>query len=81
MQILGGCRMFQGQTGEPPLHQLETGPGTVMIIPADKPHYGINTYGIEGVSLRLNVASPPRAEYGSKEKPAVFTHQSKETPR
>ena len=81
LQILGGCQMFQGQTGEPPRHRLETGPGTVMIIPADEPHYGINTYGTEGVSVRINVASPPRAEYGSTEKPALFTHQAAEPPR
>jgi hypothetical protein len=80
-QILGGCEIYQGETGVPPLNRLDMAPGTVMVIPAEEPHYGINTYGPDGVSLRLNVASPPRAEYGSKEKPAVYTHQAKDTVR
>ena len=77
-QIIGGCDLFQGLVGAPPLAEATMAPGTLVMIPAEQMHYGINTYGPEGVSLRLNVASPPRAEYGSKDKPTVYTHQAKD---
>lgn len=81
LQIIGGCHMVQGEVGAPALNQMDIDAGAVMIIPAEQMHYGINTYGAEGISLRLNVASPPRAEYGSKDKPTVFSHQAKEPAR
>ncbi|MFC6947892.1 hypothetical protein ACFQI9_25155 [Paraburkholderia dipogonis] len=38
-----------------------------MIIPGGLSHYGKNRYGTEGVSMRLNVVSPPRAEYSAQD--------------
>jgi hypothetical protein len=41
-----------------------------MIIPAGLSHYGVNTYEGAGMSMRLNVVTPPRAEYsGGDEAP------------
>lgn len=77
-QIEGGCTVSQGIAGEPAKHRVVLDAGTVMIVPADEPHYGHNTYGESGVSLRLNVATPPRADYGSKGAEKVFYHPIEE---
>jgi hypothetical protein len=74
LQIEGGCVVYQGIVGEPPQHQVVLDAGTVMIVPADHPHYGQNRYSADGVSLRLNVATPPRADYGSKDAAKVVYH-------
>ncbi|HXF33092.1 MAG TPA: hypothetical protein VN603_00870 [Candidatus Acidoferrales bacterium] len=81
LQIDGGCTVFQGVVGQPPSHQVELESGTVMVIPADEPHYGINTYGASHVSMRLNVATPPRADYGTKGAERVFYHALEEGKR
>lgn len=73
-QITGGCLLSMGEVGKPPLHQTEMIGGSVMMIPADEPHYGDNRYDLGGVSMRLNVATPPREDYGTKDKPAVVYH-------
>jgi quercetin dioxygenase-like cupin family protein len=73
-QIRGGCMIHQGETGSEPRFSMELDAGRVMIIPADEPHYGDNRYDEDGVSMRLNVATPPRADYGTKDKPQVFYH-------
>lgn len=78
LQVDGGCAVFQGIVGEAPKHEVALEEGTVMIIPADEPHYGENSYGSTGVSLRINVASPPRADYGSKGAERVFYHPLQE---
>jgi hypothetical protein len=74
LQIEGGCTVYQGVVGEPPEHKVELEAGTVMIVPADYLHYGENRYSANGVSLRLNVATPPRADYGSKDAAKVVYH-------
>ena len=67
LQINGGCRISQGIAAEnAPLHEVITQPGTVMFVPADHPHYGVNAYDADGLSVRLNVVTPPRADFGSK---------------
>lgn len=76
LQIDGGCAVFQGIAGDVPKHEVQLEAGTVMLIPADEPHYGRNAYEPNGVSLRLNVATPPRADYGTKAQPRVFSHQA-----
>jgi hypothetical protein len=81
LQVEGGCSVFQGIAGETPVHQVELDAGTVMIIPADQPHYGHNRYAPSGVSLRINVASPPRADFGSKGAARVTYHALEEQAR
>jgi hypothetical protein len=78
LQVDGGCAVFQGIAGEQPKHEVALEEGTVMIVPAEEPHYGHNSYGSSGVSLRINVASPPRADYGSKGAERVFYHPLKD---
>ena len=41
-------------------------------MPADQPHSGYNRYDAEGMCLRLNVVTPPRAEYGSRDNAKVY---------
>jgi hypothetical protein len=74
LQINGGCAVFQGIAGEQPNNEVQTGEGTVMIVPADQPHYGVNAYDAAGLSVRLNVVTPPRADYGSKDAARVTYH-------
>jgi uncharacterized RmlC-like cupin family protein len=67
LQIYGGCVISQGiAADDAPLHAVTTEPGTVMFVPADHPHYGNNTYDAQGLSVRLNVVTPPRADFGTK---------------
>ena len=73
-QITGGCLISMGEVGGQPLHQTELGDGGVMMIPADEQHYGENRYDMSGVSMRLNVVTPPRADYGTKDKPTTAYH-------
>ena len=73
-QITGGCLVSMGEVGGPPLRQTELSAGTIMMIPADEPHYGDNRYDPAGVSMRLNVATPPRIDYGTKDKPVAVYH-------
>ena len=74
LQLHGGCAVFQGVAGRPPLNAVQTGEGTVMIVPADQAHYGENSYDAGGLSVRLNVVTPPRADYGSKGNAKVAYH-------
>jgi hypothetical protein len=74
LQIEGGCVVYQGVVGALPQHQVVLDAGTVMIVPADHLHYGENRYSTSGISLRLNVATPPRADYGSKDAAKVVYH-------
>jgi hypothetical protein len=66
LQVLGTCSIFEARPGvadiERPLAQ-----GDAVIIPAGLSHYGKNGYGPEGVSMRLNIVSPPRAEYAAQD--------------
>lgn len=79
LQINGGCQVFQGIAGEAPKHEVRLEAGTVMIVPADEPHYGVNAYDAAGVSLRLNVVTPPRADYGTKDAARAVYHALEET--
>jgi hypothetical protein len=67
LQINGGCRISQGIAAEnAPLHEVTMDAGTLMFVPANHPHYGRNTYDADGLSVRLNVVTPPRADFGTK---------------
>jgi uncharacterized RmlC-like cupin family protein len=66
LQIYGGCRVSQGiAADDKPTHEVWTEPGSVMFVPAEHPHYGRNVYDEHGLSVRLNVVTPPRADFGS----------------
>ncbi len=71
-QIRGGCTVYLGNAGEPPEAEVVLSPGATMLVPAEQPHYGVNSFDAEGVCLRLNVVTPPRQEYGSKGASKVF---------
>jgi hypothetical protein len=45
-----------------------------MFVPPDEMHYGANKFDQAGISLRLNVVSPPRADYGSKQAATPVYH-------
>jgi len=81
LQINGGCAVFQGIAGEQPDNEVQTGEGTVMIVPADQPHYGVNSYDAAGLSMRLNVVTPPRADYGTKDAARVTYHPLEKSAR
>lgn len=64
LQLHGGCTVNFGTDPASPEGAVELEVGTVMIMPADMSHSGINRFDGDGMCLRLNVVSPPRAEYG-----------------
>jgi hypothetical protein len=71
LQLAGGCRiLLSAEVGDESVG-TEMNPGTVVIMPAEQPHYGINTFG-GGTSHRLNVVTPPRREYGEKGKETAY---------
>lgn len=74
LQVVGGAEIFQGVAGKPPKYHGVLKTGAVVITPADEPHYGANHYDAAGVSLRINVVTPPRKDYGSKGAERVFYH-------
>lgn len=63
LQLVGGCSVFEG-LGEDGDREHVMQRGDAIMIPADLSHYGSNTFEAEGVSMRLNVVSPPRKEFG-----------------
>lgn len=66
LQLRGGCRVNLGESVETPDGAVELEAGRVMLMPAERAHSGLNRYDADGWCLRLNVVSPPRAEYGAK---------------
>lgn len=65
LQLRGGCTVNLGWQVDSPEGAVELEEGCVMLMPAEQPHSGINRYDAEGMCLRLNVVTPPRAEYGA----------------
>ncbi|WP_118134628.1 cupin domain-containing protein [Oceanicella sp. SM1341] len=72
LQLRGGCTVGLGPDGAAPESTVALEEGSVMIMPADAPHSGVNSFDAEGMCLRLNVVTPPRAEYGAKGASQVF---------
>lgn len=67
LQLIGGCSVFDsGDSGQPDWESVMNS-GDALIIPAGTMHYGSNRFGAEGVSLRLNVVTPARKEYGPED--------------
>ncbi|MFB9947974.1 cupin domain-containing protein [Rhizobium puerariae] len=72
LQLRGGCTVNLGWSVTEPDASVEMEEGTVMIMPAEQAHSGVNRFDGEGSCLRLNVVTPPRAEYGAKGSAKVF---------
>jgi quercetin dioxygenase-like cupin family protein len=66
LQLLGACSVLEG-TGTPDDTAYAMEEGDALIIPADQMHYGKNRFGPAGISMRLNVVTPPRKEYGAED--------------
>lgn len=72
LQLRGGCTVNLGWQVDSPEGAVELEEGRVMLMPAEQPHSGINRYDGDGMCLRLNVVTPPRAEYGATGAARVF---------
>ena len=66
LQVTGSCSVLEG-LGEEGDREFLMAQGDALIIPARQMHYGRNSFGAEGVSMRLNVVTPRREEYGSED--------------
>ncbi|QQX86046.1 cupin [Cupriavidus necator] len=66
LQFTGACSVFEG-AGEAGDHETIMEEGDALLIPADLMHYGSNRFGPAGVSMRLNVVTPARREYGAED--------------
>tara|TARA_Y100000815_G_scaffold202449_1_gene186073 strand:+ start:319 stop:741 length:423 start_codon:yes stop_codon:yes gene_type:complete len=71
-QLRGGCTENLGDSVETPDGSVELEAGRAMLMPAEQPHLGLNRYDDAGWRLRLNVVSPPRAEYGARGAPRAY---------
>jgi quercetin dioxygenase-like cupin family protein len=67
LQIKGACSVFVGAGTSPADPVYPMAQGEAMLIPARAAHYGSNSFGAEGVSMRLNVVTPPRKEFGPED--------------
>ena len=66
LQFSGACSVFEGLGApEDPENIMEQ--GDALIIPAELMHYGSNRYEPDGISMRLNVVTPARKEYGAED--------------
>ncbi|WP_417586914.1 cupin domain-containing protein [Pararhodobacter oceanensis] len=72
LQLRGGCTVNLGADVDAPEGAVELEEGVVMIMPADRYHSGINRFDDGGMCLRLNVVTPPRAEYGKSGEAKVY---------
>jgi len=84
LQLVGGCSVFETIEGGGPGHEnpaidreFVMDQGTAMIISPDTMHYGANRFGPEGVSMRLNVVTPPRKEYGPEDSVPYYPLKSR----
>jgi len=65
-QIVGACEVIEGD-GDPADPVTPMAAHDAILIPAGVRHYGTNSFGPEGVSIRLNIVSPPRTEFGPED--------------
>ncbi len=72
LQVTGGCTVGLGDDPAGPCDTVELESGVVMIMPAGQSHWGVNRFDAEGRCLRINVVTPPRAEYGAKGATRVY---------
>ncbi|SPB18577.1 hypothetical protein NOV72_05777 [Caballeronia novacaledonica] len=77
LQVRGACSIFEVHDDGTEVEQaLQAGEG--MIIPAGLSHYGVNHFEGAGMSMRLNVVTPPRAEYRSGDQTPYYPLASRE---
>jgi hypothetical protein len=71
LQVRGACSIFEVHEDGP---EIETpmNAGEGVIIPAGLSHYGVNRFEDAGMSMRLNVVTPPRAEYRSDDETPYY---------
>ena len=67
LQIKGACSVFVGAGTNAADPEYPMAEGEAMLIPARAAHYGSNSFGGAGVSMRLNVVTPPRQEFGPED--------------
>lgn len=66
LQFSGACSVFEG-LGEATDRENFMAQSEALIIPAELMHYGSNRFEPDGVSMRLNVVTPARKEYGAED--------------
>ncbi|SAL68791.1 hypothetical protein AWB69_08096 [Caballeronia udeis] len=80
LQVSGSCSIFEVRPGEADVERVMNA-GSAVIIPAGLSHYGVNRFEPAGVSMRLNVVTPPRAEYGSGDETPYYPLADRESSR
>ncbi|NYE24759.1 cupin domain-containing protein [Pigmentiphaga litoralis] len=78
LQVSGGCSVFEG-LGAPGDLEFVMDEGDALIIPGDVMHYGGNRFEPAGISLRLNVVTPARKEYGPEDTTPYYPLKDRET--
>jgi hypothetical protein len=77
LQITGSCSVYEGVASPAVDPEVPMAQGDALIIPAGCMHYGANRFGPEGVSLRLNVVTPARKEYGPEDSAPYYPLKSR----
>ncbi|AJP56832.1 cupin [Pandoraea vervacti] len=66
LQVSGSCTVYEGEGAEGDA-AFVMNQGDALLIPPGMRHYGRNRFAPAGISLRLNVVTPPRKEYGAED--------------
>jgi hypothetical protein len=77
LQLVGGCSVLEGDDGASGNPETRMQAPSALIIPAGCSHYGTNAFGHEGVSMRLNVVTPPRKEFGPEDSAPYYPLKSR----
>jgi quercetin dioxygenase-like cupin family protein len=77
LQLVGACSVFESADSEQSDYESVMASGDALIIPAGTLHYGSNRFGREGVSMRLNVVTPARKEYGPEDSTPYYPLKSR----
>lgn len=77
LQLVGACKVHEGSDIAEGNPETAMASGSALIIPAACVHYGSNSFGPEGVSMRLNVVTPPRKEYGPEDSVPYYPLKSR----
>lgn len=77
LQLVGACSVFESADSQQSDYESVMASGDALIIPAGTLHYGSNRFGPEGVSMRLNVVTPARKEYGPEDSTPYYPLKSR----
>jgi quercetin dioxygenase-like cupin family protein len=77
LQLVGACSVFESIDSEETDYESVMAAGDALIIPPGCMHYGSNRFGPEGVSMRLNVVTPARKEYGPEDSTPYYPLKSR----